>query len=134
MRRLLVSALALCGCARLEASGTGDDLCAIAQQRGVEFRPTDCEAYNHTRVVHCRAEIDAAKLAQLRDKLVLEPLAGARAPGPAFGESRCLDQAPPGANAWVSSFPWIARSHYRYLLIVVGSDGHACVETEHGYG
>ena len=124
----------LCGCGQLEACGTASDLRAIAGQRGVDLRPRGCAARDHTRVVTCRADIDPAALALLRDKLALEPLASAHAPGPAFGRSRCLDEARSGASAWVTSFPWIARSHYRYLLIVVDVDGSVCIETEHGYG
>ena len=71
----------------------------------------------------------------LRTALQMGPLGQTRAPGPAFGKSRCLDRAPTGAIALVTGFPWLPRSHYRYLLVVVPeAGGTACVETEEGYG
>ena len=87
-----------------------------------------------TRSTICAAELSIAELSALRTALQLDPLGQTPAPGPAFGKSRCLDRAPAGALALVTGFPWLARSHYRYLLIVVpAAGGAACVETEEGY-
>jgi hypothetical protein len=132
--RLVMLALIVCGaCARIEATGTADDLRAIAKERGIQLDPKGCRTVDGTRVVMCTAAIDDASFAAMRDKLALAPLATAHAPGPPFGKSRCLDGAAP-ERAWVTALPWLANSHYRYLLIVLDGAGGACVETEHGYG
>lgn len=130
-----------CACggehARLDGAGVATDLRAIAAERGARLEPHGCAAVGGSRVVVCEAEIPAAELAVLRKALLLEPLGTVKAPGPAFGKSRCLDRAPAGAPtlALVTAFPWIATSHYRYLLVVVPEGGGAaCIETEHGYG
>jgi len=130
--------LALCalGCAReADPTGVAAGLRALAAERQVELSVHGCARVGDSRVVICEAEFSASELAGLRGALVLGPLGKTKAPGPAFGKSRCLDQAPAGALALVSGFPWLPRSHYRYLLMVVPeSGGHACVETEEGYG
>jgi hypothetical protein len=119
----------------LSATGVAEGLSAIAAERGAVFRPHDCASVDGTRVAICQAELSLAELGQLRQALLLGPLGQTRAPGPAFGKSRCLDRALTGALALVTGFPWIAQSHFRYLLIVVPSEGgQACVETAEGYG
>jgi len=121
--------------AQIEASHVASDLQAIAAQRGASLSPRGCASVDGSRVETCEAELSAAQIAALRTALLLGPLGKTPAPGPAFGQSRCLDRAPPGALALVTGFPWIARSHYRYLLIVVPpGGGTACIETEEGYG
>jgi hypothetical protein len=106
----------------------------IAAERNAVLAVRDCAMVDNTRVVICEADLSATEVVALRDKLVLGPLGQTKAPGPPFGESRCLDRAPAGAIALVTGFPWIARSHFRYLLVVVPpGGGRACVETEHGY-
>lgn len=125
------------GSAALDGAGVARDLSEIAAARGARLEPRGCSAVGGSRVVLCRAEISAVDLALLRRALLLSPLGAARAPGPAFGKSRCLEGAPPGSAplALVTSLPWIPRSHYRYLLLVVpAGGGEACIETEHGYG
>jgi hypothetical protein len=123
----------IAACARVEAIGTADDLREIARARGIELRPTGCRTVDSSRVVVCTARIDDAAFAGMRDRLALTPLATAHAPGPPFGKSRCLEGAV-AERAWVTALPWLANSHYRYLLIVLDGVGGACIETEHGYG
>lgn len=121
--------------ARLEAAHVGNDLRDIAAQRGASFTPRRCASVEGSRVTICEAELSAAEVAQLRSVLSMGPLGETPAPGPAFGQSRCLDGAPAGTTALVTGFPWMGKSHYRYLLLVVPSSGGlACVETEEGYG
>jgi hypothetical protein len=117
------------------SSGVAGGLRALATDRGVALSVRDCAPVGGSRVVICRAELSATELAALRTALQMGPLGQTRAPGPAFGKSRCLDRAPTGAIALVTGFPWLPRSHYRYLLVVVPeAGGTACVETEEGYG
>lgn len=130
-----VALVALSSCARLEAWGTADDLARIVEARGARLRPRACAAVDRSRVVECRADLEAAEVETLRTALELQPYDPERGPGPAFGRSRCFDGAPAGAQRWITTLPWLGKSHYRYLLIVVpASGGAACVETEHGYG
>ena len=115
--------------------GVAGGLRALAADRGVTLPLHDCAPVGGSRVVICRAELSTTDLAALRTALQMGPLGQTQAPGPAFGKSRCLDRAPAGAIALVTGFPWLQRSHYRYLLIVVPEGGGpACVETEEGYG
>jgi hypothetical protein len=117
------------------SSGVAGGLRALAAERGVVLAVHDCAPVGGSRVVICHADLSSSELATLRTALQLGPLGQTRAPGPAFGKSRCLDRAPAGAIALVTGFPWLERSHYRYLLIVVPEGGgRACVETEEGYG
>ena len=132
-------ALACCGLAcPARPSGTpgvAEGLRAIAAERHAALAPYRCAAVDASRVVICEADISASELATLRSALALGPLGQTQAPGPPFGTSRCLDAAPAGALALVTGCPWIERSHFRYLLVVVPpGGGHACVETEEGYG
>ena len=115
--------------------GVAGGLRALAADRGVALSVHDCAPVGGSRVVICRAELSATDLAALRTALQMGPLGQTQAPGPAFGKSRCLDRAPTGAITLVTGFPWLPRSHYRYLLVVVPEGGGpACVETEEGYG
>jgi hypothetical protein len=117
------------------SSSVANGLRALAAERGVTLSVHDCAPVGGSRVVICHADISSSELAALRTALELGPLGQTRAPGPAFGKSRCLDRAPAGAIALVTGFPWLERSHYRYLLVVVPEGGgRACVETEEGYG
>jgi hypothetical protein len=116
-------------------SGVAGGLRALAAERGAGLSVHDCAPVGGSRVVICHAELSTTELAALRTALQLGPLGQTKAPGPAFGKSRCLERAPAGALALVTGFPWLERSHYRYLLIVVPEGGgRACVETEEGYG
>jgi hypothetical protein len=116
-------------------SGVAGGLRALAAERGAVLSVRDCAPVDGSRVVVCHAELSTSELAALRTALQLGPHGQTKAPGPAFGKSRCLDRAPAGAIALVTGFPWLERSHYRYLLIVVPEGGgRACVETEEGYG
>ena len=118
-----------------DPTGVAAGLRALAADRQVALVVRDCAPVGQSRVVICEAELSASELADLRRALQLGPLGQTKAPGPAFGKSRCLDRAPAGAIALVTGFPWLPRSHYRYLLIVVPpGGGRACVETEEGYG
>jgi hypothetical protein len=123
---------------RSGAGGPADvanGLRALAAERGVVLAVRDCAPVGDSRVVICSAELSTTELAALRTALQLGPHGQTKAPGPAFGKSRCLDRAPAGAIALVTGFPWLQRSHYRYLLIVVPEGGgRACVETEEAYG
>ena len=132
----MIAALCALGCTRAaDPTGVIGGLRALASDRHAVLSLHDCAAVDQSRVVICDAEISASELAALRSALLLGPLGQTKAPGPPFGKSRCLDRAPAGAIALVTGFPWIARSHYRYLLVVVPeAGGHACVETEDGYG
>jgi hypothetical protein len=120
---------------RPERSSIADDVHAIAAARGATIALRGCAFVGESRVSDCEADLSLAQIEQLRQALVMGPLGSTPAPGPPFGKSRCLDAAAAGSLALVTGFPWIANSHYRYLLIVVPKEGgKACVETEEGYG
>jgi hypothetical protein len=111
------------------------DLAAIAAERGATLPASDCAPVDDSRVSICRAELTAADIDRLRQALAMGPLGSTAAPGPHSGKSRCIDAADAGDVALVTGFPWITKSHYRYLLVVVPKDGgRACIETEEGYG
>jgi hypothetical protein len=139
--RKLALALAACGLAacrhdlaRPETSPLARDLAAMAAERGASLALSGCRSVDGSRVTICEAQLSAAAIERLRQALTMGPFGSTPAPGPPFGQSRCLDGARGGDIALITAFPWIAKSHYRYLLIVAPKDGgKACVETEEGY-
>jgi hypothetical protein len=132
----LIAVLSALGCTHgADPTGVAGGLGALAAERHAALSLHGCAPVDQSRVVICDAELSASDITALRSALQLGPLGQTKAPGPRFGKSRCLDRAPAGALALVTGFPWIARSHYLYLLVVVPeAGGHACVETEEGYG
>ena len=141
-RALRLAALALLGwgasacqsaIARFEAGSTGDELAAIVGERGLSWKPRACASVERSRVVACEATLTKADVDALRGALQMGAVGAVKSPGPA--PAGCMANKPEGALALITPFPWIARSHYRYLLVVVAPGGGvACIETEHGYG
>jgi len=147
-RRPLLSAIALgiaamiaaASCkreaARVGAVGTADGLSAIASERGATLDLRNCQSVNRSRVIVCETTLSPEELSSLTSALELKPFDGKEGPGPAHGSSRCFEGVvSEPALRLITTFPWIPKSHFRYLLIVVpAGGGKACVETEHGYG